>query len=236
MKIFFLNGINAWKDFQKGVYQHIIENRFNNIAEIGGGANPLLALDFIAEQKLNYHIIDISEEELSKADARYTKVISDLESKDLEISFQYEFIFSQLTVEHIKDIKTFYANIYKLLKPGGFAYFFFACKTTLPTISNYLLPELISEKILLFIQPFRKNEKHGKFKAHYKWCFGPTKKNINRFENMNLEIVSYTGYFGHSYYQRVSLLNFLEKIKTKILLKHPNPYFCSYSHVLLKKK
>jgi len=236
MNIFFLNGIDAWKDFQKGVYEHIIENRFTNIAEIGGGANPLLALDFAAEQKLNYHIIDISEEELSKANAGYIKVISDLESKNLEIGFQYEFIFSQLTVEHIKDIETFYANIYKLLKAGGLAYFFFACRTTLPAISNYLLPEFISKKILVFIQPFRKDEKHGKFKAHYKWCFGPTKKNIKRFETVDLEIVSYIAYFGHSYYQRIPLLNFLEKFKTKILLKYPNPLFCSYSHVLLRKK
>jgi hypothetical protein len=116
------------------------------------------------------------------------------------------------------------------------AYFFFACKTTLPTISNFLLPEFVSRKLLLFIQPFRKNDKHGKFKAYYKLCFGPTKKNIKRFADMDFEIQSYTGYFGHSYYQRIRPLDLLEKIKTKILLNYPNPHLCSYSHVLLKRK
>ena len=60
MQIFFLNGINAWEDFQKTVYQVILRNEFKSIAEIGGGANPLLSLEFINEQKLEYHIIDIS--------------------------------------------------------------------------------------------------------------------------------------------------------------------------------
>jgi hypothetical protein len=71
MQIFFLNGINAWEDFQKTVYQVILRNEFKSIAEIGGGANPLLSLEFVNEQKLDYHIIDISQEELSKADTRF---------------------------------------------------------------------------------------------------------------------------------------------------------------------
>jgi SAM-dependent methyltransferase len=195
-----------------------------------------LSLDLLAKQKLEYHVIDISEEELSKADTQFKKIVCDLENKQITLDFQYDFIFSQLTVEHIKDISAFYTNVYKLLNPGGFAYFFFACITTFPAMTNYLLPEPITTSILMFIQPFRRNERHGKFKAHYKWCFGPTKKSFKRFANLDFEVISYTGYFGHSYYQRIPILKFLEKIKTKILLKYPNPHFCSYSHVLLKKR
>ena len=106
----------------------------------------------------------------------------------------------------------------------------------LPAMTNFLLPEPITKRILTFVQEFRKDKKHGKFKAHYKWCFGPTKKNIERIVNLDFEIISYTGYFGHSYYQKFFLLEFLEKLKTKILLKYPNPYLCSYSHLLLKRK
>jgi len=112
---------------------------------------------------LDYHIIDISEEELSKADTRFKKIVSDLEDKQLKVDFQYDLIFSQLTVEHIQHIQTFYRNVYKLLKPGGCAYFFFACITTMPAMANYLLPEPLTKKILLHVQPFRKNEKHVKF-------------------------------------------------------------------------
>jgi len=235
MEIKFLPGIDAWKDFKETIHKIISGDNLRKVAEIGGGANPLLSLDFVGKQKLAYHVIDVSPDELSKADAKYDKIILDLE-KDIEISAQYDFIFSQLTIEHIRNIKTFYTNVYKLLKPGGRACFFFACITTLPTMSNYILPDFISRKILLFIQPFRKNEKHGKFKAYYKWCFGPTKNNIRRLKDVGFEVLSYTGYFGHSYYERIPFLNFLEKAKTEFLLKNSNAHLCSYGQILLRRK
>lgn len=235
MKKEYKSAENAWKNFEENVYSIIYENQFRDIAEIGGGANPLLPIDFVNSRKLNFHVIDISEEELNKADSSFVKIVADLEHSGLKLPHRYDFIFSQLTSEHIKDIRAFYNNIHGLLKPNGIALFFFACKTTLPTLSNHLLPEFLSRKILLFIQPFRKNENHGKFKAYYKWGFGPTSANIRRFENLNFEVLSYTGFFGHSYYDRVKILKELERLKTNFLLKHPNPYFCSYSQILIKK-
>jgi len=236
MEIKFARGQNAWKDFNDGIHQLILANDLKDIAEIGGGANPLLALDFVERQKLLYHVIDISPGELLKANGQYHKVVLDLEQGDIQVSAKYDFIFSQLTLEHIKDIETFYANVHRLLKPGGYACFFFACITTLPTLSNYVLPDFISSKILLLIQPFRKNEKHGKFRAYYKWCFGPTPGNIRRIENSGFKVVSYTGYFGHSYYHRSRFLDSMEKVKTDFLLKHTNPYLCNYACVFLKRK
>jgi SAM-dependent methyltransferase len=236
MKIKFARARNAWKDFSEAIHQIILENDLKDIAEIGAGANPLLSLDFLEKQQLLYHVIDSSSDELLKANVQYYKMILDLERKDIDPRTKYDLIFSQLTLEHIKDIEAFYTNIHKLLKPGGRAYLFFACLTTLPTLSNYLLPDFISSKILLLIQPFRKNEKHGKFKAYYKWCFGPTRKNIRRFEKSGFNILSYTGYFGHSYYHRIPFLDSLEKTKTDFLLNHPNPYLCSYAHVLLERR
>jgi hypothetical protein len=48
--------------------------------------------------------------------------------------------------------------------------------------------------------------------------------------------MTYRGYFGHSYYQRLPFLDQLEKRKTRFLLKHPNVRFCSYAQVLLQKR
>lgn len=234
MEIKFAQGFYAWKDFNEEVQNLIIQNGFKNIGEIGGGANPLLALDFVEKQNLQYHVIDVSTDELAKAGKGYKKIQMDLE-QPIDPTTQYDFIFAQMTLEHIKDPHLFYTNVYKLLKPGGQAYFFFACITSLPSFINLVIPESISEKILVKLQPFRRHEKHGKFKAYYKWCFGPTQKQISRFKELKYEVLSYTGYFGHSYYHRIKALNFLEKIKTKLLLKYPNPYFCTYAHVLLKK-
>lgn len=180
--------------------------------------------------------MDVSADELKKAGLEYDKIIIDLEKPLTESAGQYDFIFAQMTLEHIKEPQMFYSNVHKLLKQGGQAYFFFACLTSLPSFINLLIPESISEKILFRLQPFRRHEKHGKFKAYYKWCFGPTRKNINRFRSLNFVVEFYTGYFGHSYYHRIKPLDFLEKVKTKFLLKHHSPYLCSYAHVLLKSE
>jgi len=235
MKIIYRNGVSAWEDFKEQVYQFIVQEKYTAIAEIGGGANPLLSFDFLKKQKLNYHVIDVSAEELSKADNRYEKKVINLEEPVTVVAMHYDFIFAQMTLEHIKEAQTFYENVYKLLKPNGSAFFFFACATSLPSLTNLVVPNAVSERLLLSLQPFRSNEKHGKFKAYYKWCFGPTQININRFKRVGFKVTCYTGYFGHSYYQKFKLLNFLEQLKTRFLLKNPTPYLCSYAHLLIKK-
>ena len=235
MNINYSDAFGAWKDFEDKIYSLIKTNDYKNIAEIGGGANPILPVEFIRANKINYTIIDSSSEEMSKADAGYQKTVLDFEKKLSDITVKYDLIFAQMTMEHIRYPSVFYSNVHKLLTTGGQALFFFACSTSLPMLLNKLIPDFITKRILLSVQPFRKDEKHGKFKAYYKWCYGPTKTNIKRLENLNFQIVEYTGYFGHSYYAKFALLNSMEKRKTNYLLKHPNPYLCSYSHVLLRR-
>lgn len=236
MEIKYANAFTAWEDFKKKVEQVILEKGFKHVADIGGGANPLLAIDFLEKHKISCCVIDISATELAKADEKYEKKMMDLEMPGIGTDIQFDFIFAQMTLEHIQNPSVFYKNIHSLLKPGCMAFFFFACVTTLPTIANLLMPEYISKKILLSLQPFREDEKHGKFKAYYRWCYGPTPKNIIRFKSVDFDVMFYTGYFGHSYYERIAPFRYLEKIKTTALLKFPNPYLCSYAHVLLKKE
>lgn len=235
MKFKYENAFSAWSDFENHVINLLTSLSVKTVGEIGAGANPLLTNELVEQKRVVYDVIDISVEELGKAAAYYNKMEMDFAQKDLRIIEQYDFLFAQMTLEHIADPATFYKNVYQALKPEGHAFFFFACDTMLPTRINKLLPEFISDKVLKKIQPFRKDEKHGKFKAHYKWCKGPTQKNIRRIESSGLTIVSYTGYFGHSYYQRIPFLNTLEKLKTNWLFQHPVPALCSYSHVLLQK-
>ena len=78
MKIQFASGINAWQDFENEVHSIILKNGFKNIAEIGGGANPLLSIDFVKNNLLIYHVMDVSVDELEKADTRYKKIALDL--------------------------------------------------------------------------------------------------------------------------------------------------------------
>ena len=235
MKVDYENAFPAWELFDMRVRQLIDEHRLTSIAELGGGANPLLSAEFMKTRGLSYYVLDVSAGELEKASDLYQKEIVNLEDPQLLHPRCYDLVFAQMTLEHIAKPDVFYNNALRLLNPGGWAYFFFACDTMLPTRVNKWLPESISQRLLEKWQPFRKQEHHGKFKAHYRWCHGPVPENIRRLRSTGFDIIRYTGFFGHSYYRRLPWLQRLEDLKTNWLLRHPRPAFCSYAQVLLQK-
>ncbi len=207
------------------------------ICDIGGGANPLLSPKEIREYDLEYTVLDISSEELSKAPKVYHKVQADITDPKLSVNTKYDLVCSQFLAEHISNAKVFHKNIFNILRNKGYAFHYFPTLYNLPFITNSVLPEDLSESILLFSQPNRMKEgKHGKFPAYYDWCMGPTKGNINNFQSLGYTVEEYTGFFGHGYYKRISLLDKLETIKSKLLIKYPIPYLTQFAHVLLKKQ
>lgn len=235
MKVEYENAFHAWQLFDTRVRRLIDDEHLKTVAELGGGANPLLSAEFIHSRRLSYYVLDVSAHELEKASEIYHKEIVNLEDPQLPHPRRYDLVFAQMTLEHIAKPDVFYNNALQLLNPGGRAFFFFACDTMLPTRVNKWLPESISQRLLEKWQPFRKEEHHGKFKAHYRWCRGPVARNIRRLRSTGFEIDTYTGFFGHSYYRRVPWLQRLEDRKTNWLLRHPQPVLCSYAQVLLRK-
>ncbi|RYY52612.1 MAG: methyltransferase domain-containing protein, partial [Chitinophagaceae bacterium] len=205
-----------------------------SIVEIGAGANPLLPISFVEDQQLVYQLIDFSGEELAKAGPGYQIQVLDFQQPIGSPQQKFDLVIAQMTLEHIERPAVFYGNVKLLLQPGGHACLFFATVTNLPMMLNHLLPDGISHRLLMLVQPFRKNEKHGKFPAFYRWCYGPTRKNISRLQSTGLDIELYRGYFGHSYYRRLPILPWLEKKKTQMLLRFPNPNFCTYAQLVLR--
>jgi hypothetical protein len=88
--------------------------------------------------------------------------------------------------------------------------------------------------LLKVIAP-RDEHAHGKFKAHYRWAYGPRKKMLKRFREMGFEIILYKGFFGHYYYSKIKFLQYIENLKARLLLKFPIPHLTSYAVVVLRK-
>jgi len=223
----------AWEEFRDLVTTIITRQQFRYVAEIGAGANPLIPLPFVDENQLVYRLIDYSADELMKAGPGYEKQVVDFQLPLPPSGDKFDLVIAQMTLEHIEHPAVFFENIRLMLRPGGRACLFFATVTNLPMALNYLLPDSLSHWLLLKVQPFRKNEKHGKFPAWYRWCFGPTRKNISRIRSTGLSIELYRGYFGHNYYRRIPPLQRLEELKTRLLLRFPSPRFCTYAQLVL---
>ncbi len=228
------NKFIGWNKAEEFIQQLIKENNIETILELGAGANPTINSAFIEENKLSYTISDIEYSELEKAEDIYIKEVLDLNAKKISRSKKYDLIFSRMVGEHIEYGEYFHRNIYSLLNSGGLAVHCFSTLYAFPFLINRILPEFLSDMLLKIFAP-RDKFKHGKFKAYYSWCRGPSVKMIKRYENIGYSVEEYIGYYGHSYYQKIPLLNAFEKNKTQLLIKMKIPYLTSYVHFILRK-
>ena len=207
------------------------------ILEVGSGANPTIEPEYVRGRSLSYVTSDLSSEELQKADPVYDSLVLDISKSRIspELAGQFDLVFSRMVGEHVSDGRRFHENVYKLLRPGGISAHCLSTLWSLPFTANRLLPEFISDRLLKKIDP-RDTYKHGKFPARYSWSRGPSKAMIRRFQKLGFEIVSYAGYFGHSYYQRrFPWLHRMEMLKARALVRWPLPLFCSYATIVLRK-
>jgi len=219
------------------IEEFITKNNIKSVFEIGAGANPTISPDVVKRLGISYTVNDMDAEELKKADPVYDRNILDLCRNDISDSFikKYDLVFSRMAGEHFYDAKNLHANVFKLLKHGGYAIHCFSTLYSFPFLVNKLIPDWISEKLLALFHPRENYYQHAKFKAYYDMALGPSSKMINFFSSQGYIINEYIGYFGHPYYDSLPLIRSLETLKAKWLVRHPAPLLSSYASLILKK-
>ncbi len=227
----------AWSGITEVIEEIIHKHRITNILEVGAGANPLFPAELMTNHGVKYTLLDISSEELAKAPPVYQTIEADIGAKSLKIEERFDFIFSRMLAEHIKDGRAFHQNVANLLVPGGIAFHFFPTLYAPPFVVNRLLPENAARALLNLIQAGREQAGNkGKFPAYYSWCRGPTRAQISRFRSVGLEVIEYIGFFGHSgYYKKLPLAEKLHRSMSNWLAAHPISGLTSFSYVILKK-
>jgi SAM-dependent methyltransferase len=229
--------LQVWSDFPARARSLAAATGVRRVCELGGGANPMLDREFIAEHGLDYDLVDISEDELAKAPPGYRTVQADATSPAFAREHgPYDLIVSAFLAEHVADPRGFHATVHAALSPGGFALHTFPTLYEPAFVLNRLIPERIAEPLLLRVQADRVAEgSHGKFRAYYRWCRGPTPRQVRRFEDLGFEVVEYVGYFGHGYVARVAPADRLAQRLAHALVRHPVPTLTSYATVLLRR-
>jgi SAM-dependent methyltransferase len=226
----------AWS-FEEVARDLITTSGSRTVCELGAGANPAVPRDLVDERGLELVLVDVSEEELAKAPDGYRKVVADASAEGFELPGSFDLVLSRTVAEHVENAETFHTNVHRMLEDGGRALHFFPTLYALPFVVNRLLPEWAGGRLLSLIQSGREQEgRHGKFPAHYRWCRGPTRHQIRRFERIGFEVERYVGYFGHHYYDRIPPLQRLVDGSADLLVRHPFPLFTSYAQVVLRKK
>jgi SAM-dependent methyltransferase len=233
-KVTYLFSQNEWQEYSEFVQCLVQEYNAHTICDIGGGANPVLPLEFIEEKRLDCTVLDISREELEKAPIEYKKLVQDMEVVDFPLREQFDFIVTKMMAEHVKNGKLFHKNIYAMLKPGGIAVHYFPTLYALPYLVNKLIPEWFSSFLLDIFLP-RDPYQTGKFPAYYSWCYGPTPPMLAMLTKIGYEVIEYKGFFGTTYYTRIPIVRDIHKAYTVFLSNHPNPYLTSFAQVILRK-
>jgi 2-polyprenyl-3-methyl-5-hydroxy-6-metoxy-1,4-benzoquinol methylase len=193
------------------------------VLEIGAGANPSISQELADQFDINYFIQDIDSEELRKVKGYHFTILH--QSIDT-IEGQYDLIISKMVLEHTPNPLSFHQNIHRLLKPDGKAIHFFATLYNIASITNVILPDFLSRRLLKKVTS-RDLDQHDKFKAYYRKCTGPTQSTINFYSSLNFQIVQFIGYCGHNYFWKYPFLYSLEKAWSKLLVKRQNPWLCS---------
>lgn len=225
-----------WKNFQKDLQELILTLKVRRVCEVGGGANPAVSHDFIRDHAIDYSLLDISQEELQKAEPGYRTFCVDIcVSSQLPKEEHFDFIFTKMLAEHVPSGRDLHQNIFDLLVPGGYAYHFFPTLFAFPFVVNRLIPERLSAWVLSRVAP-RDKVKLGKFPAYYSWCVGPSVRQIRRLEEIGYEVLQYEGLFGaEGYYDNLPLLKRISALATRLLVTRPNPHLTAFAAVLVRK-
>ena len=206
------------------------------VCDLGGGARPSLQLGAVERLGLDYVVLDISAEELAKAPAGYQTVEADIAGDNPPQLEPFDLVFSRMLAEHIADPERFHTNVRALLRDDGIAFHLFPTLYELPFLVNRLLPVRTSERFLVRLDPARRREgRKPKFPAYYRWCRGPHRRQLERFERLGYAIEEYVGFFGHDYLAKVKPIQRLEDRLAATLLRHPAPLFTSYAYAVLRR-
>ena len=222
--------------FLPRVESALAQTRARTVYDLGGGANPVLPERSIAAHDIRYIVVDPSEEELALAPPAYTKLHGDPSSPRFHPSEPGDVVLTRFVLEHVRDPETFHRNVFELLSPGGRAIHFFSTLYSPPFLINRVLPDVLTRSIVGSLQPERElGGRHRKFPALYRWCRGPTRRQLRRFTDLGYEINGYFGFFGHHYLSRFERLQRVEDRWAGLLERRPIASLTSYAMVDLQK-
>ena len=219
-----IDNFPGWQRAPAFLEKEISQRRLRDVADLGGGANPLLPESFVEAQKLNYCVLDISREELAKAPAFCEKIQIDITAPPEEFrgkvrQEQFDLVFSHMFLEHIKSPMRAHQNIHSMLRHDGIAIHFYPSPNNLPLALNRLIPEGLSRQLLRIAQPKRDlGGIQGKFPAYYEMCGNPSRQAHDRFAELGYRVIQHTGYIGHGYYDRFPPLRGMELALRRVLL------------------
>lgn len=225
--------------FAPRVVRLIEQHGLRSVCDFGGGANPVLSVDEIDRLGLRYLVLDPSAGELAKAPPGYATATMDVVTADgahLQ-GAPYDLVVSRFVAEHVEDPAAFHTTVWQALRPGGFAAHFFPTLPSPPYVVNRVLDGRGNHRLVDILQPGSRDphDRLGKFRAYYRWCEGPTRRQYQRYASIGFEVVDYIVLVGHRYYERFPALQRAADALSRQAIRLRRPALATYAYVVLRR-
>lgn len=227
-----LHWLTAIREHEGRVRELIRDYQPRSICEIGGGRSPLFGPKAVAELGADYTILDISEEELGLAPAGLRTLCGDI--CDPEIvgdGSRFDFMFSSMVAEHVRDGDLMHRNIYAMLKPGGVAFHYFPTVFYPVFAANRVMPQRLSAWALRRFA----DRASPKFPARYSKCLGPTDSMHSYLTRVGYEVVEYRPFYGSVYFEFMPGVRQIERSIARWAAHRRNPWLTSFAYLVVRK-
>jgi SAM-dependent methyltransferase len=227
----------SWRDLKAVILGLIDAYGAKRLLEIGGGRFPYLSREDVETRQCELTVNDILEDELARAPAAFHKACFDISSPFLGevVSAKYDFIFSRMVFEHVRDGRQAWSNCLKLLNPGGIAFAFVPTLWSPPFVANRLVPEGLSTRLLQMIDANRTPELVPKFPAYYDLCRGDVKVLEPILHEVGFSDVAVVPFFGTPYFPVVPVVKHLARAFDRVIDAFDIKAFSSYAYIIARK-
>jgi SAM-dependent methyltransferase len=228
----------AWANYEN-VVRHLAEaTGAKRLIEIGGGRDPLFGREQLAQLGAELTVNDISPAELAALPKGYRTACFDIAG---ELSAEEvarggsDLAFSRMVFEHVADGERAWANLFRLLAPGGIGLAFVPTLYAFPFVVNWLLPDDFAARVVKLIYKNRTDDEDPVFPARYSWTVASEKKIAPMLSAIGYREAMVVPFYGHGYYQPFPVLRDLHAKFTETARARDWRFFASYAYIAARK-
>ncbi|MDE3176224.1 MAG: class I SAM-dependent methyltransferase [Pseudomonadota bacterium] len=206
------------------------------LLEVGGGRGPQFTLAEAEKLGVALTVNDIDARELSLAPPGFaTACFNIADDVDPTLFGKFDFIFSRMVFEHVRDAPRAWRNIASLLAPGGVALAYHPTLYSPPFILNWLAPEAFSARLLKLFFPWRHDGDYPKFPARYEMCVAEPSAVTPKFLSFGFSEALIAPFFGHGYLRSIPLARDIEGALHVWAERRDIRWLSSYAFTLVRK-
>lgn len=229
----------SWESYKKTIVGIGQEYALERHLEIGGGRDTLFSPAEAAAHGFDVTINDISAKELALAPPSFGKMLCDVAAEDTMETIppeSYDFVYSRMVMEHVRDARQLWQNQYDMLAPGGIGLAFFPTLYAPAFAINRAIPETVSSAILQRLFPDRQADgDNPKFPAFYDHCYGSERHLAPMLEEIGFRNVLVLPFYGYSYFWKIPVLKQVDAAFTRFVRQRDWRTFTSFAYVIAEK-